>query len=152
MKKEEYKMALRLMMSNFHLGGSRRMASKYPDIIQIAGQTDWDFYCSDTKGNRDYLISLGFELVQCDQRNYWDNLLLDIYKHPILNIEVLIRSDVELYSMAFESISGEVFYNKLWKSSPVNNRDKAAFRQEVCCYFNELFRNVRTKKETQPND
>ena len=143
------RIAVLLMASNFGLGGSRRMAAKYPELIKISDNTDWDFYCSDTAANRDYLDSLGFAKIEAENRNYWDNLLLDIYKHPTENIEVLIRSDRELYQQCFESIEGQVFYDKLWKSAPHQlGSHKNRFRQQVCSYFNDLFHSKTQLEET----
>ncbi len=129
---------------NFYLGGSRRMAEKYPDKIAqyIKPSTDWDFCCIDTKENREVLEHLGFILQPRNGERYWDNLLVDMYKHPEQPVDVLIRHDVKIYADAFESLSPEVFINTLWKSSPTRNPNEplSYFRDRVSKYFNGLFR------------
>ncbi len=117
------------------------MAAKYPEKIKITEETDWDFYCDDTMEKRILLGQLGFVKKDCPNRNYWDDLLIDIFDHPTLPFEVLIRKDVAIYKSAFDSLSAEVFVDRLWKSSPQANPNlcKAAFRQQVCNYFNGIF-------------
>lgn len=139
-----------LSQAGFRLGGSRRMAEKYPDQIIISEETDWDFYGGDTPENRSFLTTNGFRKVEAKQRDYWDSLLLDIYKHTEFPIEVLIRSDVDLYSCAFESITPHDFINKLWKSSPLRDKNECLneFKGKVCGYFNRLFHQHRPKVAT----
>lgn len=131
-----------LFDAGFKLGGSRRMAEKYPDDVKIGPDTDWDFYAEDTKSNRDFLAANGFERLECPNKNYWDDLLVDIFKHHELPIEVLLRNQVSVYSETFEGISAQFFINKLWKSSPVRDQDvpQAAFKDSVCKTLNKLFR------------
>lgn len=116
------------------------MAEKYPSRFKLTDSTDYDFYCPDTKENKDFLTNEGFVIVAAINKNYWDSLLIDIYKHKDYAIEVLIRRDCELYSRAFESISADVFYYRLWKSCPeISIDDLNAFRASVCAYFCSLF-------------
>lgn len=142
MTQEHREAAKALFDRGLHIGGSRYMAAKYPDKIAITDDTDWDFYCDDTIEKRVLLTGLGFEKVEAENRNYWDDLLIDIYKHPTLPFEVLLRKDVEIYRSAFDAISAEVFIGRLWKSSPTANPElcRAAFRSQCCEYFNGLFR------------
>lgn len=130
-----------LKQSGFRLGGSRRMAEKFPDKIQLGPETDWDFYGRDSEGNRACLASLGFALVDAPNRDYWDKLLVDMYQHPDHDVQVLLRSDVECYAAAFESIDAETFINRLWKSSPKRGRrlSRQQFSAIVCDHFNRLF-------------
>lgn len=135
-----------LLDRGFFLGGSRRMAEKYPHQIQVTPETDWDFYCADTIEKRVLLAQLGFEKKECENRNYWDDLLVDIFTHPKLPFEVLIRKDVEIYRSSFDALSAEVFIERLWKSSPKADpvikechRAKSKFRADVCRYFNCIF-------------
>jgi hypothetical protein len=79
----------------FRLGGSRRMAAKYPDSIHVSDTTDYDFYCSDCPEHIEILDDCGFEKVYAPDRTYWDSQLLEMYKHPDFSIEVLIRKDGE---------------------------------------------------------
>ena len=129
----------------FYLGGSRRMAEKYPEKIDmyIKPSTDWDFACEDALDKHQFLIEMGFELQDsCGSSNYWDDLLIDIYKHPFQPIDVLIRKEMDVYRSAFESLSAEVFIERLWKSSPLRhpNQPTQHFRRGVCDYFNGLFK------------
>jgi hypothetical protein len=139
-----------LIGNAFRLGGSRRMAEKYPEKVVIHDGTDYDFYGSDTAENRCLLESVGFNWVKATNKNYWDDLLIDIYKHGIYPIEVLIRKDVELYSKVFECISADDYAFRLWKSNPacpVN--DMEAFRASVCEWFNYAFRRASPCTQTQ---
>ena len=117
------------------------MAQKYPELIKITDATDWDYYCEDTPEKRDFLSKMGFELILAKDKGYWDILLIDIYKNRKLGIEVLIRKDCQIYRDAFESISPETYYYRLWKSCPaVEVQNMIAFKASVCAYFNALFR------------
>lgn len=129
---------------NFHLGGSRRMNQKYPDKIKINSDTDYDLYCADTESNRNLINLYGFIKVDLVNRNYCDNLLVDMFKHPNYDIDVLIRSDVNLYKRVFESIEPDTFIYKLWKSSPKRDHDipKSLFSAMVCSYFNCAFNDM----------
>lgn len=131
-----------LTAAGFGLGGSRRMAQKYPSQIAISDETDWDLYGSDTPENRQLLIDKGFYLVDAADRTYWDDLLADMYKHQEFPIEVLIRKSASIYKSSFESLSAEVFMERLWKSSPMRdvNICKAQFSIQVRDYFNGIFR------------
>lgn len=130
-----------LKQRGFRLGGSRRMAEKFPDKIQVGPETDWDFYGEDSKTNSTFLASLGFVLVDAPNRDYWDNLLVDMYKHSDQDVQVLLRSDVECYAAAFESVDADTFINRLWKSSPKRDSQlsKQQFSAIVCEHFNRLF-------------
>lgn len=129
-----------LLSKGFCLSGSRRMAEKYPEKIKITDSTDYDFYCPESQENRDFLAAKGFYKVDCHNKNYWDTLLVDIFKHNKYNIEVLIRKNVPLYQMAFESIGADTFYYRLWKSCPeIGLENRSAFSASVCAYFSTLF-------------
>ena len=128
---------------NFYLGGSRKMNELYPDEIKINNSTDYDYYCSNDIDNLRLLSELGFKKVITRDASYFDDLLIDIYKssYDDTEIEVLIRSDVRVYSDAFKTITPYVYKNYLWKSSPViiiNNVGE--FKSKVQDYFNALFR------------
>jgi hypothetical protein len=132
----------------FRLGGSRRMAEKFPDKIQVGPETDWDLYGEDSEENRALLASIGFALVDAPNRDYWDNLLVDMYQHPDQAVQVLLRSDVECYTAAFESIDAETFIDRLWKSSPKRDwrLSKQHFLAIVCDHFNRLFNEHKVKR------
>lgn len=135
---------LQLVTNSFRLGGSRRMAEKYPEHVSVTDTTDYDFYCSDTQENRYLLESIGFYLVKADIREYWDSLLVDIYKHGVYPIECLVRKDIELYSKVFEGISVDDYRFRLWKSNPAAPvNDISAFRASVCQWFNYSFERAK---------
>lgn len=130
-----------LLTAGFKLGGSRRMAEKYPDQIKVGPDTDWDFYGENCSHTRAALKALGFSAIEAPNRDYWDDLLVDIFKHDTYPIEVLLRNEVDIYSAAFESISAERFMGELWKSSPcrTDGLTKIQFSASVCAAFNRLF-------------
>ncbi len=141
MSEYEIDLAKKLIEMGCLLGGSRRMAEKYPDKVKVTDETDWDFYIDDDSEHRTNLENLGFVLQECPNRDYWDMLLNDMYKHPLYDIQVLIRNDLALYTRAFESIDADTYVNELWKSSPVRDHriSKLQFAAKVCAYFNNLF-------------
>ena len=81
-------------------------------------------------------------------RDYWYNLLVDMYQHPDQDVQVLLRSNVECYTAAFESIDAETFINRLWKSSPKRDRrlSRRHFSAIVCDHFNRLFNKSGVKR------
>ena len=125
----------------FKLAGSRRMAEKYPDRVVVKEDTDWDLYAPDCSETRRCLAELGFELLDCPNRDYWDELLDEIYTHPQHPIQALLRHDAHIYEKAFESIDADTFITELWKSSPtrVDEMSKIQFAAKVCAHFNRLF-------------
>jgi hypothetical protein len=127
--------------SEFFLGGSRRMHQLYPRDIQPPDTSDWDVYCADTEPNRNWLAEKGFKSVGAKNKTYWDDLLIDIFKHPEFPIEVLLRYDVRLYKFSFDSINPVFFKKHLWKSSPDKTFLKE--RNEICYFFNDLFKEMR---------
>lgn len=133
-------LVLLLKLANFKLSGSRRMADKFPKDIVISESTDWDFYCDDTMDNIAILEENGFIEV-FDKQNYFDDCLLRMFKHENYAIDVLIRRDIKLYENAFESISKDLYIDKLWKSSPKRNPNisKPEFQLNVRNYFNSLY-------------
>ena len=137
-----------LKQRGFRLGGSRRIAEKYPDKIRIGTESDWDLYGEDSEENRASLASLGFAVVDAPNRDYWNNLLVDMFQHPDHDVQVLLRSDVECYTAAFESIDAETFINRLWKSSP--KRDSRLSRQHFSAivrdHFNRLLNEFGMKR------
>ncbi len=148
----QHELISKITDNDFHLGGSRRMAQLYPDLVKVGDSTDWDFYCADTTINRKLLVSWGFRRVDLKNRNYCDDLLVDIYKHDELNVEALVRFDIDVYKRAFESITGEQFVKFIWKSSPhVTVYDKPKFRNNVCMFLNSLFKLAAYQGEEHAN-
>lgn len=141
---------LRLKDACFRIGGSRFMAAKYPESIQIKDDTDFDFYCSYCPEHLDILHECGFKEIDAPDRSYWDNQLIAMFKHPEFAIDVLIRKDVIFYSRAFESITASDFIKYVWKSAPNYIRDEN-FRRSVCDLMNKIFNDLKLElAETIP--
>lgn len=139
----EEKLVKSLLLTGFRLGGSRRMNQINPEVVPIKDDTDWDLYAQDTQRNHLILRSYGFQLQPAPRRNYWDNLLSEMYKHPDYNIEVLLRTDMEHYTYCFDSIDPQYFRDHLWKSAPGRSSllsETENFRAKVQRYFNQIFR------------
>ena len=129
----------------FRLGGSRRMNQKFPDQVALKDDTDYDLYCPNEPVLIEAMKAKGFSEVQCQHHNYWDDMLIAIWKcetHP--QIEILVRKDVEKYTQAFEIISADMYVKYLWKSSPLrdNNIADPIFCDGVKQFFNSLFKLV----------
>lgn len=131
----------------FYLGGSRRMAELYPDKIKVHDNTDYDFYCGgiNAENKIKFLTSNGFERVKAEDKTYWDSLLVDIYINRKYRIDCLIRSNVDTYKKAFDSIDPDDYALRLWKSNPEHPvKNMAAFRAGVMAWFNCLFSQYST--------
>src|SRR6266436_3305295 len=77
------------------------MSQKYPSQVVINDETDWNFHCDNAIEKGVLLAGLGFTELECENRNYWDDLLVDIYKHPKLPFEALVRKDVDVYAQKY---------------------------------------------------
>jgi len=131
----------KMKLYGFELGGSRRMAEKFPEYIKLSDSTDWDFYCSNDDKYHDFLNDNGFMKLDTPNHDYWDDFLLEIWKHEEFAIEVLIRTDVNSYKNVFESITPGNFIDNLWKSAPhlKGGINKSQFKANVCARFNQMF-------------
>lgn len=113
---DSYLMALRLMDMGFTLGGSRRMAQKYPQRVIPKADADWDLYVSWSLDALRTLKMLGFYEKSVD-RNYRDNSAAEIWEHKSLRVQVVLRINTDRYREMFESLTvGE--YLRIWKSNP----------------------------------
>lgn len=112
------------------------MAAKFPESVQVSDETDWDFYCDYSKEKINMIEDRGFELDERTNPEYFDDLLKSIYRKG--NIQVLIRYDARQYQRAFDLISEDMFYNYIWKSSPVF-QEKTFDPNKVCQFMNALF-------------
>lgn len=131
-----------LISLGFRLGGSRRMAQKYPESVLIKPETDYDLYCPNEPEFIEKMKANGFSEINCKHHNYWDDMLIGIWKSEANpEIEILVRHDVEKYRQAFEIISADMYVGFLWKSSPLrdNNIADPVFCNGVKCFFNSLF-------------
>lgn len=134
-----------LISLGFRLGGSRRMAQKYPEQVKVSEDTDYDLYCPDDPKFIEAMTARGFHELNCQHHNYWDDMLLAIWKNDARpEIEILVRKDIEKYTQAFESIGADMYVKYLWKSSPLrdNNISDPIFCEGVKNFFNSLFRLV----------
>jgi hypothetical protein len=144
-----------LIALGFRLGGSRRMAQKYPDRVTVKAETDYDLYCPNEPEFVEVMKAHGFSEVAWQHHNYWDDMLIGIWKsedNP--EIEILVRKDVEKYTQAFEIISADMYVKYLWKSSPLrdNNIADPIFCNGVKHFFNSLFQLVGFHFEGTQND
>lgn len=133
-------LAYLLIEKGFYLGGSRYF-SNISDLIKINKNTDWDLFGENSIKNKFILEECGFTMTMDKVDNdrhidnlklspdddtsyrYWyykgDDLLAYIYTHNIHNIQVLLRTDVELYKKVFYELTPQFYHDKIWKSSPL---------------------------------
>lgn len=124
-----------------YLGGSRRMKQKYPNDIFVTEKTDWDFYMKDSKTNRKHLLAKGFR-NKCVPQHYKDKLCNDVFSHGALNVQVVLRKDVNIYRDIFESLSSDIYITRLWKSSKYKiNKGMDSFTEGemIKNYFDGLY-------------
>lgn len=130
----------RLLGLGLLLGGSRRMAQKYPASVIINEETtDWDFYTS-AKNTDHYfdLIKEGWEIRW--SHSYADSVHLATLTHKKYpNIQIGLKTDDEIFQTAFESITEEEYLNIVWKSSPrLRNSDGTSrWSRDACKQFLE---------------
>lgn len=126
-----------LISKGFYLGGSRYFNKIAPDLIKINSSTDWDIYGQDSPQNRQFLEELGLIMyadkkeddahiinqnIEFDSDRYWhykgDDLLARIYGRDVnYSMQVLLRTDAELYKTIFENMTPQFYHDKIWKSS-----------------------------------
>jgi hypothetical protein len=149
MKRTTTTLVAHLFDKGFFLGGSRRMAAKYPNEVKVDAATDWDFYGHYTSTAVDQLVELGFTAK--DPTEYYDDELIQMFVSEDRAIQVLLRKDVYLYRQVFESIPVELYVRSLWKSSPLRPRTETAkdFNDRVSGWFNAKFKEIRTKQEAE---
>lgn len=130
------------LMKNTNLCGSRYFALKFPDIIKIDKDSDWDFYVQETDEIYNTLIDRGYTpqlYNQGDPAYHGDELLSCIMintRFPYT--QVLLRTDAKLYTKVIKSISPEFYRDYLWKSGP-----NYCIRENIQNIFNQLFRTAR---------
>jgi len=129
-----------LKARGFYLGGSRRMAEKYPDLIHVNQTTDFDFNAQHSDETIHVLKSLGFE-QKFGSDSYIDDQAVTFWSYGL--VTVITRKDINTYIKAFESIRVEDYLWFHWKSSQCL---KVPFNKCVTRdYFNALFLDVRQK-------
>ena len=118
----------------FYLGGSRRMAQKYPDKIIINESTDYDYNTQHNDSVVAYLISEGF-LPQYGNPEYKDDQAVCFFTNG--SVSVITRENIEVYEAAFEMVSAQDYLDYHWKSSHCL---KAPFNKiRTRDFFNNLF-------------
>lgn len=131
---------------DFYLGGSRYMQMKFPEVFQLSPGTDWDFYCTDCRGVRNFLHDIGFvdkyapslDPSACAVAPYLDDECLAIYEYSnqLEDVQVTLRKNATFYRNVVNSVSAEYYYNELWKSSPKMTKES---RLKIGMRFNQLF-------------
>jgi hypothetical protein len=122
-----------LQGEGFYLGGSRRMAEKYPsDIIITRPDTDWDFSAQHNADTVRKLKALGFKKLS--GTGYKDSQAVQFYEMG--GVQVVTRYNIDVYRSAFEAVEPGIYKAKLWKSSPqITHFNKRKVRN----YFNAMF-------------
>lgn len=122
----------------FYLGGSRRMAQKYPDRVIIRSSTDYDYNGQDGDDAEKLLKALGFKPMH-GAGNYNDDQAFSFWKNG--KVTVILRENLNLYKKAFELVDIDAYLHRFWKSSP---HLKVPFsKEQTRDYFNCLFDAVR---------
>jgi hypothetical protein len=116
----------------FSLGGSRYMATKYPDIIKINENTDWDFYCdvNDTAAVQ-WIADNGIYMVSSTAYPF-DDLAEKIVVGN--DFQIIVRKDAVKYKRVLDLIDPEFYRDYLWKSGP-----NKPGRGQIQAIFNQLF-------------
>ena len=125
----------RVNMINLYLGGSRRMAQKYPDRVFVTDKTDWDYNAQHCKEVIDFLQKVGEPID--GEPSYNDDQAMYFYRLPN-NVTVVTRKDLNLYIRAFESVDVDLYCKHYWKSS--NELVGKFCKGKTRSYFNKLFK------------
>lgn len=127
------------------LCGSRYFAATNPSLINVEPHTDWDFFCGEDSQIEKELIDAGFYLVQPATENLelypYDDLALRIYQTLTKEVQVIVRSDAELYDRVLLSIDPLFYRDFLWKSGP--NKPE---RDQIQRIMNQLFTVAKESK------
>lgn len=132
---------------NMHPCGSRWFAEKYSSVY-ITDDTDYDFYCLNSKENEKFLKSMGMIKSDWSDVKYCDDLAVGVYKSKCGQLEVALRTDVEKYKLAISLISEEYYTKYLHKSSPIFIGQCEFIRD----HFNLLFRIAELQMVTVKDD
>lgn len=133
----------------FRLSGSRFFAARNTSI-EVTDETDWDFYVQYEDGVEEFLAQLGFVCLNkrthqdaVDARYPMDDLALSYWCREDEKVEVIIRSDAELYRKVLNSMTDEFFTRFIWKSSPFFEfKSKSRYTEStiIRSIMNQLFR------------
>ena len=126
----------------FYLGGSRKMAEKHPDRVQVTDDTDWDYNVPCGAEVEDILRKLGdFTSNSFTNADYKDDQAVSYFCTPTRNVTVITRKDLEVYATAFEMVDVDLYLTKYWKSSP--HLEKPFCKLETKLYFDGLFEKAK---------
>ena len=127
------------------LCGSRYFAATNPSLINVEPHTDWDFFCGEDPQIEKELLDAGFYLVQPAREHLdrypYDDLALRIYQTTTREVQVIVRSDPELYDKVLLSIGALFYRDFLWKSGP--NKPE---RDQIQRIMNQLFTVAKESK------
>lgn len=129
-------LAGKLIDRGFYLGGSRRMAEKYPEFVFVTEKTDYDFNVQHSDDVQDYLDELGFVKDERDDFGYKDNQAMEFWSKG--NVTVITRKDVDIYKKAFESVTCDEYIRQHWKSS--DYLDDKFDKLKTMDFFNKKFK------------
>lgn len=120
---ESEKLIEKLRQQGFtlYLGGSRRMAERFPTHVLVKGTTDYDYYATYTEALEKAILSNpDFEVTDDPSRGGYpcDTEVVKIVHHLDLSLQIVLRKDAEFYRAVFESITAKFYTEHLWKSSP----------------------------------
>lgn len=121
-------------MIHFYLGGSRRMAEKYPDLIFPKWDADYEYNVQHSDEATRLLSLIGEK--QKGSMKYNDDQAVDFY---ILDggVSVVTRKNLDVYIKAFEMVDPQDYISFLWKSSP--GLTQPFSRDLTRQHFNKLF-------------
>lgn len=104
------------------LCGSRGFAMRYPEIIKVNDDTDWDFYAKHTPQMCKWMEDNGFSACAAAHLAYADNDTLGIFTKTLddgTSVEVTLRKDPARYGFVLRSLISPTYYRDyLWKSGP----------------------------------
>jgi hypothetical protein len=136
-------------LGDVYLFGSRSMAGRSTNLIDISPSTDWDFSAQHSEHAHYYLISAGYYYFT---NNYCDDLTTGVYvksfvdysiSTDIISINVVLHSDEQLFRHVWNLIEPDFYYNHLWKRSPsYKYRENTEVRINITEIMNQLYRRV----------
>ena len=107
-----------LVQQGFHLCGSRYFNAKEPSAVPINSTTDWDFCGQDGVETVEFLIRNQFVTKAGPDSPYTDNTAEMVLTHATLNVQVVLRSNIDQYMAMLDSIAVDFYVGAMWKSGP----------------------------------
>lgn len=112
-------------------------------VIPISEATDYDFYAKYSHDLYQFLYDNGFTETENTTEEWYD---LDDETVTILecdNVQIVLRTDPELYKVVFDNITPEFYKKYLWKSSGLPSVE----RDQILPIFNMLFAIARSAQK-----